>query len=74
MAVCREFGLAAGGETEDEARNQLKVIIASFSNALKRQGLLNKALSESGMEWEWIDAPGDADIVTVRMPLEAPNA
>ena len=53
-AVCPELGLAAMGETEEEAVINLKLTMQSYCNALRRKGLLDQALKESGIKWEEI--------------------
>jgi len=65
MAACQEFQLAASGETAEEARARLRVIVASFCNALQRKGMLDQALRESGMHNEPIARQPDEDIVSV---------
>ena len=65
MAVCREFQLAASGETVEEARARLRVIVESFCNALQRKGMLDQALRESGMRSEPIERQPEEEIVSV---------
>lgn len=50
MAVCTELGLAASGETEASARHRLREIVETFGSTLSRQGMLEKAISESGID------------------------
>ena len=56
-AICMELGLAACAETEGEAKDKLQQAIISYCNALKRANLLEKALTESQIEWELIPVP-----------------
>ena len=65
MTVCREFQLAASGETVEDARARLRVIVASFCSALQRKGMLDQALREPGMRSEPIARQPDEDIVSV---------
>lgn len=65
MAVCREFQLAASGETAQEARARLRVIVESFCNALQKKGMLDQALRESGMRSEPVERQREEEIVSV---------
>ena len=65
MAVCQEFHLAASGETAEEARARLRVIVTSFCNALARKGMLDRALRESGMRNEPVVRQPGEDIVSI---------
>ena len=65
MAVCQEFQLAASGETAEEARARLRVIVASFCSALQRKGMLDQALRESGMRNEPIARQPDEDLLSI---------
>jgi len=50
-AICPELGLAAMGATELESRINLKMTMQSYCNALRRRGLLERALTESKITW-----------------------
>jgi hypothetical protein len=65
MALCKEFQLAASGESEYEAKARLRVIVESYCSALQRKGLLDKALMETGMRSEPIAREPQEEIVSV---------
>jgi predicted RNase H-like HicB family nuclease len=69
-AVCTELGLAAIGSTEEEARADLKVAIQSYCNALRRRGLLEKALTESKIRWSEVPVEREPDEVLVDITPE----
>jgi hypothetical protein len=64
-AVCTEFRLAASGETEIEAKARLRLIVESFCNSLQRQGLLQKALSQSGISHDPIERKKNEEMISV---------
>jgi predicted RNase H-like HicB family nuclease len=66
-AVCTEFGLAAMGETVEEARSELKATVASYCSALRRRGLIEAALRESGIDWQHVPVAAAAGELLVHV-------
>ncbi|GEM_PF-6960662 len=65
--ACNELGLAASGPTIEEAGDRLRRTVESYLRALsRRDDLLEKALSDSGLRVEDIDV--DENVLVVLVP------
>lgn len=62
---CDALGLAASADSEQEALDKLKQTLVSYSHALQRKNLWEKALRESGIDWQPLSVPADQDEMVV---------
>lgn len=71
-ALCRELGLGAAGQTEEEARLNLKRMVESFCLVMKQKGLLDQAIAESGIRSTRIEREGDPNETVLELLMVKP--